>query len=130
MYTHVHRAYYTPKHWLSPTQRSSTRMLQYCVQATVVTSNHKTKTDEPTVPCTHCFLWRLNPLITVSSVKKTKAKTQDFSPLYRMFSFCSYKVMYELPTNVQECYVLTIYKVTAVSTLIGKQVYLLARFLI
>lgn len=41
---------------------ADTRMLHCGVQATVATSHHKTKTDDPTVLCTHSLSWRLNSI--------------------------------------------------------------------
>lgn len=43
-------------------EKTLTRTLQCCMQATVATSHPKTKTDDPPVLRTHCLSWRLNSI--------------------------------------------------------------------
>lgn len=59
IYTHSTQCF---SHTHAQTEKTLTRMLQRCVQATVATSHPKTKTDDPPVLRTHCLSWRLNSI--------------------------------------------------------------------
>lgn len=49
--------------------KSLTRMPQLCVQTTVATSHHKTKTDDPAVLYTHCLWWSVNSIYHLQKCK-------------------------------------------------------------
>lgn len=85
-FSHFHTIYWCRKQgaltrFLTNTLRTSTKMPQLCAQATIATSHHWAKADDPAVLCAHCLSWSMNFIYHLQ-----KCKTNAVFFLFFIFS--------------------------------------------